>query len=267
VGELITNGGWIFLFSRTSSTPLWRSRVGDWICPIAISLDGNYIAGGGNYYIGNRIVYLFSGDNDMPLWSHQTSGFVRSVAISSDGSHIAAGSTEREVYLFSRASGTPLWGYQTGGSIFFVAISSDGGYVVTGDSDHKIHFFSENILTSFKVTIAFIKPDGTPLTNTVIYYGALPEMKTRLLGTTDSQGKITSTNPALAGRTIYFKSSDGRYVGSISVGATAGEVTAELTEVSKFPILWVVTTIAMVAAAIGAVTLIKKRKYHGTQII
>ena len=39
-----------------------------------------------------------------------------------------------------------------------------------------------------------------------------------------------------------------------------GEITAELTEVSEFPILWIMAAVLIVAAAIGALVLVKKGK-------
>lgn len=99
-------------------------------------------------------------------------------------------------------------------------------------SIHVAHFIWGNILCAtyivlgwiyapapthtFEVTILFYKPYGAPLANTMIYYGPSEGQETNVLGTTDSQGKITTTNSVLVDQTLYFKSSNGRYAGSMN---------------------------------------------------
>jgi WD40 repeat protein len=80
--------GKVYLFSRSSSTPLWSYQTGNVGCSVSISSDGSYIAAGS---IDGK-VYLFSRSSSTPLWSYQTGNWVLSVSISSDGSYIAAGS-------------------------------------------------------------------------------------------------------------------------------------------------------------------------------
>jgi len=114
-----------------------------------------------------------------------------------------------------------------------------------------------------KTTLTFRDRQGNALANTSIYYGLSSGQETNYLGTTDNEGKITSDNPELANQTIYFRTSDGKYAGSTFVGAAGSEVTAELTgvpEISEFPILWVVAAVTIIAVAIGALLLVKKRK-------
>ena len=52
----------LYLFSRTSSTPLWSYDTGHWINSVAISSDGNYIAAGNR----DGKVYLFSRTSSTP---------------------------------------------------------------------------------------------------------------------------------------------------------------------------------------------------------
>lgn len=111
-----------------------------------------------------------------------------------------------------------------------------------------------------KTTLTFRDRQGNALANTSIYYGLSSGQETNYLGTTDNEGKITSDTPELTGKTVYFKTSDGKYAGSTYIGTTGGEVTAELTEVSEFSILWVVAAVVIVVAVIGALLFIKKRK-------
>lgn len=136
---------------------------------------------------------------------------------------------------------------------FTVSKGTTGVYGVAVDG--QTGFF-----TVFSTTLTFRDRQRNVLINTSIYYGLSSGQETNYLGTTDNDGKITSNNPELAGKTIYFKTSDGKYAGSVYVDATGGEVTAELTEVSEFPTLWVVVAVVIVAAAIGALVLVKKRK-------
>jgi len=108
--------------------------------------------------------------------------------------------------------------------------------------------------------LTFNKPDGTPITNAAIYYGPSSDQVTSSLGTTDNEGKIGLENSDLAGQTIYFTTSDGRFAGSSFIGSMGGEVTVEFTEVSGFPILWVMAAVVIVVVAISALLLVKKRK-------
>ena len=87
--------------------------------------------------------------------------------------------------------------------------------------------------TTFQVVIIFRKPDGSPLANTKVYYGASEGQETKVLGTTDSEGRVTFTNSALAGKTMYFESSDGKYAGSVYIPRSGGEVPLKLTETTK----------------------------------
>lgn len=118
----------------------------------------------------------------------------------------------------------------------------------------------------FSLTLTF-QQNSVALANTSIYYGFSSGQETNFLGTTDNEGKITSSNTGLADKTIYFKTSDGEYAGSVSVGVTGGEVTAELTEaaagpagVSELPILLVAAVVVIVVVVIGALLFIKKKK-------
>lgn len=112
----------------------------------------------------------------------------------------------------------------------------------------------------FKATFTFRKPDGTPLANREIYYGISTDNIAEYLGTTDNEGKITSDNHELANQTIYFKTFDGKYAGSTSVSATGGEVTTELAEIPELPVAWIILAVAIVAAVIGIVVFVKKKK-------
>ncbi len=127
-----------------------------------------------------------------------------------------------------------------------------------GEGNKYSESSDNSFCTLLFAVLTFNKIDGTPLANAEIYYGYSSDQITNYLGTTNDEGKIELENSDFGGRTIYFKTSDGRYMGSTSISSTGGEATVKLTEVSQFPILWVIATIAVVVIAIGVVVLIKK---------
>jgi len=127
----------------------------------------------------------------------------------------------------------------------------DNRYSASGDNSFCTLLFA---------VLTFNKPDGTPFTNAAIYYGPSSDQVTSSLGTTNNEGKIGLENSDLAGQTIYFMTSDGRFAGSSFIGSMGGEVTVEFTEVSGFPILWVMAAVVIVVVAISALLLVKKRK-------
>jgi len=121
---------------------------------------------------------------------------------------------------------------------------------------------SENVPTeNFEVTLTFLKPDGSPLANTTVYYGTSQGQEAEALGTTDSNGNITTTNSALAGQTVYFRSSDGAYEQNVYVGSTGGAVNVALAEAAPsagFPV-WV-AVVPIVCAAVGGLVLFLKKR-------
>ncbi|MDI6643193.1 MAG: DUF5711 family protein [Candidatus Hodarchaeaceae archaeon] len=303
----------VYLFSNSSSNPIWDYKTGGYVHSVAISSDGSYIAAGGH----DNKVYFFSRASSTPLWIYETDANVYSVSISSDGNYIVAGDTDGKVYLLGRAplptltispssfscsvgqsttltatltsNGNPIvgktiyWGATTGNlsptsgttdkegrvSTVYTAPNDprDVTIVASFVGDEQYLASSENSSCTVYFTIlTFCKPDGSPLTNTGIYYGFSSDQVTNYLGTTDNKGKIGLENSDLSGQTIYFKTSDGRYTGSSSIGSSGGEVTPELTEipkpaeVSEPPILWLAVVVLIVAVAIGALLLVKKRK-------
>jgi hypothetical protein len=151
---------------------------------------------------------------------------------------MAAGSSIGKVYLFSK--------------------ETQGENVAQPQTEDNFPHENENVNpSSLEVTLTFTKSDGTPLANTTIYYGTSPGQETTELGTTDSQGKITSTNP-FSGQTLFLKSSDGRYIGSYNGGTTS----LSLTEVPGFPI-WVIVVLIGCGVAVGLVLFLKRRGGSG----
>jgi len=135
-----------------------------------------------------------------------------------------------------------------------------------GDSQYAASSGNSYGTVQFSVTLTFTKPDGTPLANTTIYYGTSKGQETAYLGTTDANGNLTSTNSALAGQTVYFKSSDGRYTGSTYVGSSGGYASAPLTEAAAFPWL-AILALVVVCGAVGGVVLAWKRGPKRSSII
>jgi hypothetical protein len=129
-----------------------------------------------------------------------------------------------------------------------------------GDSRYSSTDGSSSVTVQFTVTFTFTKPDGTPLAHTEIYYGLVEGGEDIYLGTTGSLGKITSTDSSLAGKTLYFRSADGRYTGSASVLSTGGAVSVPTTGIMEFPwVLTIVAVIVLAAIVLGVITWKKMR--------
>ena len=268
----------VYLFSRTSSTPLWSYRTGGTVYSVSVSSNGSYIAAGGY----DRRVYLFSREIQVQEKTSTTISISPSSFTKKSGESLTLVATLKDNANNPLANKTITWA-KTAGSLSITSGTTDsaGQVLITyttpsyetavtvtasfgGDEQYQASSGSSSgtitISTVFEATLNFRKPDGSPLANTTIYYGFSSGQETNYLGTTDNEGKIT-TQENLGGRTVYFKTSDGRYTGSSSIGAFGGEVTSDLTEVSEFPTLWVTAAIAtVVCGAIGAATLVKRRK-------
>jgi len=255
-------GNFIPLLSPSSSAPLQNFNDNDFEYPpilVAISSNGSYVAVGS----GDNKVGLFSRRaGEAPLWVHQVGGPIRWISISSDGSYIITQNNDNKIYLFDK-SGDMLWSHEIDPTYLFkrktVSISSDGNYIAAAGAG-KVYLFSRKLPTVYFATLTFCAPDGSLLTDTEIYYGLSSGQETNYLGTTDNEGKIIIDNSELANQTIYFKTSDEKYVGSTYIGSTGGSATIELTEVSEPPILWIAAAVIIVAIGIGAVVFVKKRK-------
>jgi len=163
-GDYIAVGGnnKIYLFNRTSSTPIWSYSTTYGGRSVAISSNGNYIAaanGGG----GGGTIYLFGKSSSSPLWSYYNpSGGYNAIAISSEGDYIVAGGVNDMLYfapirLFHKSSSTPLWTYDPGHGVNDITISPDGNYIVAVTTSAEMG----------KKIILFQKDSSTPLW---IYY-------------------------------------------------------------------------------------------------
>jgi WD40 repeat protein len=294
--------GKVYLFSRSSGTPLWSYQTGGAVSSVSISPDGSYIAAEGGY----GKVYLFSRDSSTPLWSYWTGGGVWSVSISSDGSYIAAGSHDGKVHLFSKnhlqptslsilpssftllpgehqtltatltAGGTPLPGRAVSWSATAGSVSPSSGLTdssgrvtvvytapdtpttatiaasFAGDAEYGSSYGLSSATVRFESVLVFTKPDGTPLAYTEIYYGTSEGQETALLGTTDGAGRITLTDSALRGTTVYFRSGDGRYRGSVYIPSEGGALSVQLTGAQGrglLPLILILAVIGGVAVA------------------
>ncbi|MDC0197157.1 DUF2341 domain-containing protein, partial [Marine Group III euryarchaeote] len=139
VGTKATGQGKLFLFDKSSSSPLWSDNMGV-VSSVAISSNGSRIATASeDYYI-----YLHSKTSADYLWKYQTGSKAKSVSISSDGTSIAAGSQDSKVYLFSSSTRIPLWSHNIGGGATSVKITSDGKYIVAGGMSETVYFFDRS---------------------------------------------------------------------------------------------------------------------------
>ena len=186
----------IYLFSSSSSTPLWSYTFTGGIACLSISADGRYIAAvsGG--------LYLFSREKNTPIWKADVWG--SSVAISADGEYIATATLEYgyywgmgyvkgyEVCLFSRSSSTPLWSYETAATYGYmssvsyptVSISSDGGYTVVSSAGTD---YGGNY-TSTDYYVDLISREGAPVWSQHTFAGYPGDSEGSISATISSDG-------------------------------------------------------------------------------
>ncbi len=231
--------GKVYLFSnaRTDNTVGWNYAVSGYLNPVksvSISEDGNYIIAG----TLSSGPYLFSRTSGTPSIDYAT-GQALSTAISSDGSYIAT-SGSVGIYMFTNSSSSPLWRYA---SNYSVSMSSDGSYlgisdgintsllsrtvVMSGTTDDNQTSDNQGTTENQATfTFTFLKSDNTPLANTVIYWGTEDGRENTLLGTTNSQGVLTS-NENFAGVLMYIASEDNVYQGTKYV-SLSGEISSDV---------------------------------------
>jgi len=133
-----SDGGAVFLFSQSSSKPIWQFPTpnGSSVRALNFTPDGNYI--GAATFLGD--VYLFSKENNQPLdhWQVQNTA-LGGLDIADDGSFIATGGIDNKVHLFEK-------GVQTGKEITFneyveeIDIAANSKYVAVGTGG-SVYFF------------------------------------------------------------------------------------------------------------------------------
>ncbi len=170
----------LYLFKRTSSTPLWNFRSIGNINRVDISADSNIIIAGDQ----NGIVHLFERDSSIPIKNFTTGYEITCVALSSDGDYslvcdqgkklylyqrstsslLINGSNAGDygvisytgsyfasfdfmggnVYFFNKSSSTPMWQYSTGDVLTDIAITPNGEFIVTGGQAHEVYLFNKS---------------------------------------------------------------------------------------------------------------------------
>jgi hypothetical protein len=284
----------VSLFSRSDNAPLWTYRAsGEDVRSVAMSTDGNYIAiGTGDYNNYTGYVRLFSRTDNTPLWSYKTSSSylstcgVYSVVISADGNYIAAserfyagGSSMHGLYLFSRSSGTPIWSsvpsyWTSPGTRVVAGISSDGSRILVLNSTRDAVELYErrtilpstslevspsnfNVLPSSTTALtATLTSGGTPLADKTIAWTMTAGSVDSLSGTTDSQGRVTTTYtaPSTEGGVTATASFAGDAQYASSSGNASGAVTKTTSSggaQSAFP-WWMLLVLYFVISAILA---------------
>jgi hypothetical protein len=266
-GNYVLVGGptGVSLFSRSDNAPLWTYRAsGEDVRSVAMSTDGNYIAiGTGDYNNYTGYVRLFSRTDNTPLWSYKTSSSdlstcgVYSVVISADGEYIAAserfyagGSSMHGLYLFSSSSGTPIWSsvpsyWTSPGTQEVAGISSDGSRILVLNSTRDaVELYERRTIlpsTSLEVSpsnfsvlpssttalTATLTSGGTPLAGKTIAWTITAGSVDSLSGTTDSQGRVTTTYaaPSTEGSVTATASFAGDAQYDSSSGNASGAVT------------------------------------------
>lgn len=155
----------VYLFDKTSGTPLWSYDAPEEVLSVSISSDGNYIAvatiKGSHWDPEYANVYLFNSSIvslKTPMWNYTVDNLIKSVAISSDGNFIAIGTLnssiwegerDGEIYLFNKsmsADKTPMWNYPTG-AIYEVDMNFNGSIIIAAevknDTYGLVHIFED----------------------------------------------------------------------------------------------------------------------------
>jgi len=91
----------IYLFHKTSNTPVWRYETSHEAGSVSISGDGERLIAGN---VGGQ-VYFFDKASSVPLWSYSIADVVdlpmgTTVAISNDGNYAIAGTEIGKIFLF-----------------------------------------------------------------------------------------------------------------------------------------------------------------------
>jgi len=160
-----TNDGYVYLFFKNHTTPIWSFSAAGSISKVAISRDGSYIAAS----TGNTL-HVFSRLSDIPIWNFTNNpgsqeGGVHSISFSANGSVLAVGTWFRiyyqggyyhhgysYVHLFDTVTGTSVWDpspitnhaydYREVTDYVCVDISADGQYIVAGSTwQPKVYIF------------------------------------------------------------------------------------------------------------------------------
>ncbi|KKL92117.1 hypothetical protein LCGC14_1887900, partial [marine sediment metagenome] len=142
---IVTIGGIgkdIYLFNRSSSTPLWIYSANNWIYSLAISSDGNYIIAGGDTEAAEN-VYFFNTSNSLDplLWSYKAIGDILGLSISSNNSQIAVVTEYWDIYFFNKSSSTPMQIWSASGDVNTIRFSSNGEYIVAGGRDNNVYLY------------------------------------------------------------------------------------------------------------------------------
>ncbi len=95
-----TTGGHVYLFSKGSSTPIWKfaengffSQFGD----VKLNADGSRMAAVGT----SKKVYMFSRESNVPLWEYEANTWVTKVDF--NGEYAIAGTGPREYFMEGRS--------------------------------------------------------------------------------------------------------------------------------------------------------------------
>jgi len=140
---IVVGGDGVLLFGSSDNTPIWENdySYGQVISSVSISSDGSYIAAAVRY----TKVLLFSRDNSAPIMTYDDLDAPSTVSISADGQNIAVGTSngdESRIYLLDRDSSVMMWSSLVYHNVTDVAISTDGSYIVA--DAHSAYLFSSD---------------------------------------------------------------------------------------------------------------------------
>ncbi|MHA1382077.1 MAG: WD40 repeat domain-containing protein [Candidatus Helarchaeota archaeon] len=130
----------VYLFNKSSSTPMDSYTTSNDVDCVAISQNGQYIVAGSD----DNNLYLFNRTSLTLLWQNNTGGDVDCVSISADGENFAASrrTSNNRIYFFDKDNSVALWVYEdTEPYPYLLSMSGDGFYLAAGNFfDHVTMF-------------------------------------------------------------------------------------------------------------------------------
>lgn len=150
----------IYLFNKSSGTPLWTYNTTELTLDVVISSDGNYVVATtriGDFPSVYGTLYFFNtsvSPTKTPMWNYTMQSAVPlSFAVSSDGNFTVVGSFssqtfESDVYLFNKSitqNKMPVWKYQFGPTetVNEVAMNSNASYIVVAGGSGDVYYFKD----------------------------------------------------------------------------------------------------------------------------
>lgn len=176
--EVPRDGDWYFfiyfdpLYSSEETTSISFDviyDIGNKICTVDISANGNYIATVND----DNVLYFFNNSISNPnesIWDFSGDKCFNDLVISKDGNYIVAATENGTIYFLNNILSEPkieLWNNTTGENISSMAVSGNGDYIVAAGWNGNIYLFNKDSsiplwinLTGSKVNSVSMSQDG-----------------------------------------------------------------------------------------------------------